>query len=167
MPPQPTWFHRLEEIVSVLRNLEVAYLDRQAIERLFGVRERRARQLMAALPCPLQIGNAIAVDRESLLAYLAKLADSPARRQEVARHSRVVESLDSIRRHAAARRIQVPTQPDARDRRVRDLTSDIFLKPGELRIRFSSAQDLAAKLFELSQAMVNDWNAFLDRIEPP
>jgi hypothetical protein len=40
-----------------------------------------------------------------------------------------------------------------------DLSGDIALKPGELRIDFSGAEDLAAKLFELSQVMANDWQA--------
>jgi hypothetical protein len=35
-----------------------------------------------------------------------------------------------------------------------------------LRIEFYGAEDLAAKLFELSQAMANDWQAFA-RAERP
>ena len=37
---------------------------------------------------------------------------------------------------------------------------DIALKPGELRSEFYGAEDLAAKLLELSKAMPNDWPAF-------
>jgi hypothetical protein len=36
---------------------------------------------------------------------------------------------------------------------------------GELRIEFFGAEDLAAKLFELSQAMTNDWQAFARAVE--
>ena len=36
---------------------------------------------------------------------------------------------------------------------------------GELRIAFSGAEDLVAKLFELSQAMANDWPAFRRSVE--
>jgi hypothetical protein len=43
---------------------------------------------------------------------------------------------------------------------VRGLSGDIALKPGELRIEFYGAKDLAAKLFELSQAMADDSTAF-------
>ena len=28
IPSQPAWFHRLDEILALLRDLEVAYLDR-------------------------------------------------------------------------------------------------------------------------------------------
>jgi len=43
---------------------------------------------------------------------------------------------------------------------MRDLSGDIALKPGELRIEFYGAEDMAAKLLELSKAMANDWQAF-------
>ena len=49
MPPTPTWFQRLLEILDVLRGMDAGYLDRQAVEKLFGVGPRRARQLMAGL----------------------------------------------------------------------------------------------------------------------
>ena len=69
MPAQPTWFHRLDEIVCELRALGTDYLDRQAVERIFGVRERRARQIMGGLPC-LPVGNAVAVSRSALIERL-------------------------------------------------------------------------------------------------
>ena len=40
MPAQPAWFHRLDEILGALRSIESTRLDRLAVERLFGVRER-------------------------------------------------------------------------------------------------------------------------------
>ena len=51
------------------------------------------------------------------------------------------------------------------DRRLRDLSCDITLKPGELRIGFYGAEDLAAKLLELSKAMANDWPTFARAVE--
>jgi hypothetical protein len=50
VPAQPAWFHRLEEILEELRALEISHLDRLAVQKLFGVRERRARQILAGLP---------------------------------------------------------------------------------------------------------------------
>ena len=47
MPAKLAWFHRLPEILNVLRGMDSSHLDRQAVEQLFGVGERRARQLMA------------------------------------------------------------------------------------------------------------------------
>ena len=43
MPAQPAWFHRLDEILGTLRSMTSAHLDRAAVEKLFLVRQRRAR----------------------------------------------------------------------------------------------------------------------------
>lgn len=61
--------------------------------------------------------------------------------------------------------MRIPAAADVEERRVRDLSGDIALKPGELRIEFFGVEDLAAKLFALSQAMANDWRAFSEAVE--
>jgi hypothetical protein len=133
-------------------------------ERASGVRERRARQIMAGLP-GLRAGNASAVLRLALIARLEETAAGGLFQWEVNRRARVVEDLDRTRRQLAARRVRIPAAADARDIRVEDLAGRIELKPGELRIEFYGAEDLAAKLFELSQAMANDWQAFARAVE--
>ena len=45
MPAQPACFHRLDEILSDLRSMTSTHLDRAAVEKLFRVRQRRARQI--------------------------------------------------------------------------------------------------------------------------
>ena len=52
--------------------------------------------------------------------------------------------------------MRIPADDDVRDRSVLDLRGAIELRPGELRIQFYGAEDFAAKLFEVSQAMAND-----------
>ena len=54
MPSQPAWFNRLDEILSALRSMTFTQLDRLAVEKLFRVRQRRARQIMAGLEEPRQ-----------------------------------------------------------------------------------------------------------------
>jgi hypothetical protein len=164
MPAQPAWFHRLDEILETLRAMESSHLDRLAVQELFGVRERRARQIMAGLPS-LRAGNAIAVVRQALIARLEETAAGGLFQWEVNRRARVVEDLDHARRQLASRRVRIPAGTGAEARRVRDLSGDIALKPGELRIAFHGAEDLAAKLFELSQAMAHDWRAFSQAVE--
>ena len=159
MPAQPAWFHRLPSILEELRSLESDYLDRHAIEKLFSVRQRRARQLMAGLPA-LQVGNALAVSRLALITRLETSASGQPFQWELTRRRRLAEALETLRQHAAARRVQLPVAPGAHERTVRTLGPGIFIQPGQLRIEFHSAEDLAAKLFELSQAMSNDWIAF-------
>jgi hypothetical protein len=81
----------------------------------------------------------------------------------VNRRARVVEDLDRTRRQLAARRVVIPAAPDVREREVSTHGPGIDLAPGELLVRFDGPEDLAAKLFELSQAMANDWAAFSER----
>lgn len=164
MPSQPAWFHRLDEILETLRGMESSHLDRLAVQRLFGVRERRARQLMAGLP-GLRAGNASAVLRQALIARLEETAAGGLFQWETNRRARVVEELDRTRRQLAARRVRIPAAADVEDRRLQDLSGDIALKPGELRIEFYGVEDLAAKLLELSKAMANDWPAFTRVVE--
>ena len=76
MPAQPAWFHRLDEILSALRSMTSTHLDRAAVEKLFRVRRRRARQIMAGLK-GLRDGNAAAVSREALIARLEPMVASP------------------------------------------------------------------------------------------
>jgi hypothetical protein len=166
VPAQPAWFHRLEEILEELRVLEISHLDRLAVQKLFGVHERRARQIMAGLPA-LRVGNAVAVERHALITRLENTVVGDRFQWEMTRRARLVDDLDRTRRQLAARRVRIPAAADVRDRSVRELGGGIDLRPGELRIEFYGAEDLAAKLFEVSQAMANDWQAFARAVEDP
>lgn len=104
-----------------------------------------------------------AVERMALLARLKETSAGGAFQWEVNRRARVVEDLDRTRRHLAARRVVIPAALDVREREVSGLPAGIELNPGELRVSFNGAEDLAAKLFELSQAMANNWEAFTKR----
>ena len=75
MPAQLAWFQRLDEILSALRSMTSTHIDRAAVEKLFRVRQRRARQIMAGLE-GLRVGNAAAVSREALIARLEQTASS-------------------------------------------------------------------------------------------
>jgi hypothetical protein len=162
VPAQPAWFHRLPQILEELGSLDVSHLDRLAVEKLFAVRERRARQLMAGLPV-IRAGNAFAVDRKALLAHLEGLSSGERCQQEVSRRTRVSDELDRTRRHLAARRVILAVSPAPR--RVLDLPENINLRPGELRITFRTAEELAGLLFQLSQSMAGDWERFMDAVE--
>jgi hypothetical protein len=166
MPAQPYWFHRLDEILAELRALGVSHLDRLAVQKLFRIRERRARQIMAGLPC-LQIGNAVAIERQALIARLENTAAGGRFQWEIARRSRVAEDLDLARRQLAARGVRIPAAAGLEERSALNLGVGIELRPGQLRIEFSGAEDLAAKLFELSRAMANDWPAFAQKVDAP
>jgi hypothetical protein len=113
----------------------------------------------------LRVGNAAAVSRPALIARLEETTASGAFQWETNRRARVVEDLARTRRELAARRVRIPAAADVDSRRLGDLSGDIARKPGELRIEFFGAEDLAAKLLELSKAMANDWQAFARAVE--
>jgi hypothetical protein len=163
MPAQPAWFHRLADIREELCALEVSHLDRLAVEKLFSVRERRARQLMAGLP-DIQVGNAFAVERQALLTRLDAIASGDRFQREASRRARIVNELDRTRRHLAARRVVLAASPASR--RLLHLAETIELGPGALRISFRTAEELAGRLFELSQAMAGDWEGFTAAVTP-
>jgi hypothetical protein len=51
------------------------------------------------------------------------------------------------------------------ERLIGDVPSGIHLRPGELRIEFFGAEDLLRHLFELSQAIMNDYQRFESLVE--
>ena len=128
MPSQPACFHRLEEIFTALRAMTSTHLDRAAVEKLFRVRQRRARQIMAGLE-GLRVGNAAAVSREALIARLERTADGGVFQWEGNRRARLVEDLDRLRRQLAARRVRIPAAADVRERLPEDLSAGIALRP--------------------------------------
>ena len=101
----------------------------------------------------------------ALIERMRETAASGVYQWEVARRGRAVEELGRTRREIAACRVQIPAAPDRAHRRFGDLPEAIRLSEGELRMAFSGAEDLAAKLVDLSQAMPHDWNGFMRTVE--
>jgi hypothetical protein len=46
MPAKPEWLLRLPEIRAELEHLEVPVVDRSGVERIFGLKRRRAIELL-------------------------------------------------------------------------------------------------------------------------
>ena len=115
---------------------------------------------MAGLPA-LQVGNAVAVSRSALLERMRSTLGGARFQWEAQRRRRVSSFLQEARKHAAAASVALPVP---RSGAFADLSADIVLDPGELRVRFVGAEDLAAKLYALAQAMAEDWGAFEKRL---
>jgi hypothetical protein len=156
MPAQSAWISRLSQIRADLEALPCSHLDRQAVEKLFGVSERRARQLMSGLP-GMRVGNAIAVDKQALRGFLLQWSQGEAVGREQRRRIRLASYLEEARRSHAARQVNLAVQPSPRPTL---LPEGVELGPGELRVRFKGAEDLAARLYALGQAMAGDWERF-------
>ena len=123
MLAQPAWVHRLDEILADLQSMTSTHLDRRAVEKLFRVRRRRARQIMAGLE-GLRVGNAAAVSREALIARLERTAAAGVFQWEGNRRARVVDALDLARRQLAAQHVRIPAAADVREQFMKT----IFLK---------------------------------------
>ena len=160
MPTQPTWFPRLTQIIAELRALDtVPYIDRQAFERLFVVRARRARSLMSRFD-GIQIGNAWAVDRCKLIEALEAIQRGDDFQWEQRRRHRVAHFYQHAECEHPARQIKIPVTRESLRRSLTSLPSGVELSPGELRIPFASLEDFLTKLFELGQAVQNDFESF-------
>lgn len=147
LPAQPAWLLRLPEIREAVARLSAPVLDRAAVEELFGIRRRRAIELMHRFG-GYQAGRTFLVDRLALLRQLDALLDGDDFRVERARRRRLAEDLQS-------RAIPIP-----RPRSGPDLPGGVRLRPGELRIEFRGTEELLQRLFELALAIRNDYDRF-------
>lgn len=166
MPPQTQWLLRLPRILEELEALDVPVLDRAAVEQLFGLRRRRAIELMHSFD-PYQVGKTFLLDRVRLIERLRQMLDAPEFTREQRRKQRLAEALDELRRHRVAAEVSLPVAAEALGRKMADLPAGVSLSPGELRVEFQSAEQLLAKLFELAQAAANDFERFQQVVTMP
>ena len=166
MRMKKTWLLRLSEIREELTAVEVPVIDRAMCERVFGVRRRRALQLMHSFG-GWQSGQAYLVDRLALLRQLESVQDGAEFVGEQRRRQRLTETLEQTRRRRAATRVTLPVARDANLRTMRDLPAGVHLQPGSLSVEFGQAEDLLAKLFELAQAVGNDFDGFKAMVDRP
>jgi hypothetical protein len=134
-------------------------IDRAMFERIFGVGRRRALQLMH--DCGgWQAGQAYLVDRLALLQQVEQLQNSPESVVEQRRRQRLSETLHEVRQHRAAARVTLPVAADAGQRSMLDLPAGVHLQPGRLEVEFGQPEDLLARLYELAQAVAQDFDGF-------
>ena len=162
MPAKPTWFLRIPRILDELRGMEgVPLLDRPAFETLFEVRRRRAHQLMGSFG-GFQIGRSYLVDRKQVIRMLERVTRGEDYAMENRRKARVLESLEEARKQIAGRRVAIPAPPP---KPTPGLPQGVHIESGTLRVEFTSTEDLLKRLFELSQAILADYESFRERIE--
>jgi hypothetical protein len=157
MPAKKTWLLRLTEIREELTAMDVPVVDRAIFERLFGVRRRRAIQLLHYFD-GYQSGRTFLIDRVALIEKLAPLEASAEFAVEHRRRQRLVESLEKLRRSRAGARVIIPVE--AASQTGSGLPSGVQLEPGTLRVEFADAPDLLGKLYALAQAAAADFEAF-------
>jgi len=159
MPAKAAWLLKIPEILTMLESFDVPVVDRATVESLFGLRRRRAIELLHRLG-GYQAGRTFLVDRHLLMDNLRRLAEGEDFERESRRKERLDGAIDRLRRHQIAARVSIPVPPDVFHWKVADLSTGVALEPGHLHITFSGTEDLLAKLFELAQAASNDYNRF-------
>ena len=91
MPCKSRWLLEIPSIVDQLMTLDTPVVDRAACERLFGVRRRRANELMQRFG-GYQAGNTVLVDRLDIR-RLQSMADDPEVEREQRRKQRLSDQL--------------------------------------------------------------------------
>lgn len=145
-----SWLPRLDAIRQSVGSSVRSHYNSGDLQRLFEVQPRSAQLLLEQLPT-VRIGKSLLVERETLAAYL----------------DRVASSADPARTFAALRRQEKPA-PVRRKLRVlvqkdvdlSELPANVELQPGALTVRFASVEELAASLMRLAQIMQYDLDRF-------
>jgi hypothetical protein len=159
MPAKPKWLLRTPLILEEITALELPVVDRAVIEQTFGVRRRRAVQLLAAFG-GYQAGNTILIERRRLLEQLERIISSGEFLFEERRRERLTESLNQARQSRRAAAISIPVVQTVARETLDHMPAGITLTPGLLRIEFEKSLELLEKLFRLSQAIANDFEQF-------
>jgi hypothetical protein len=157
MPTKKTWLLRLPEIRKELTAMQAPVVDRAVFERLFGVRRRRAIELLHYFH-GFQSGRTFLIDRLALIEQLMPLETSAEFALEHRRRERLVDSLNKLRRSRAGARVTIPAEACRENGAA--LPPGVQIEPGTLRITFDGVTDLLAKLYALSQAAAGDFEAF-------
>ena len=162
MPSKPRWHADLPHIRKTIESLtSTPFLDRVAIERLFGVRARQANYLMRGLG-GYKTGTSSVVKREDLLLRLDQMS-SPGGipKDEADRKAKVIDALNKLRRERP-RRIAAPPPRQDTD----SLPTGVCISsPGELTIRFTSPEDLLSRILGLAQSASSDFASFTAGLE--
>jgi hypothetical protein len=152
---------RIPDLIAALSQLDSPVVDRSVCERVFRVGRRQANHIMRGFG-GYKSGNTVLLDRPYLIAALERLAQSPEVRREHTRKRRLSDHLDELHRYAAARSILLPTSRAFQSRHAERLPAGVALTPGRLIVSFGVAEELFARLYELTQLAVTDFERIRD-----
>ena len=159
MSAKAEWLLRLPEIRAELEHLAVPIVDRAGIERIFGLRRRRAIELMHQFG-GYQAGRTFLLDRARLLEALQSLESREDYSVEKRRRERLGDVVEASREHLMSMRVRIPVRAAAARASLDRLAPGVVLLPGILTIEFRHPIELLEKLYGLAQAIANDFEKF-------
>ena len=161
MPTKPEWLLRLPDIRAELEHLDVPVVDRAGIERIFGLRRRRAIELMHEFG-GYQAGRTFLLDRTRLLEALRSLESREDYTAEKRRRECLQDVVEASREHLISTRVRIPVRAAAARPSLDRLAPGVLLLPGVLTIEFQHPVELLEKLYGLAQAISHDFERFED-----
>ena len=159
MPAKSEWLLRLPEIRAELERLDVSVVDRAGIERIFGLKRRRAIELMHQFG-GYQTGRTFLLERARLLEALQALESGEDYAAEKRRRERLRDVVEASHDHLISKRIRIPVHATTARASLDRLAPGVLLLPGILSIEFRHPIELLEKLYGLAQAITNDFERF-------
>ena len=163
MPAKAQWLLQIPEIRKELQVLTVPVVDRETIERLFGLKRRRAIELMHVFG-GYQAGRTFLIDRPELLTRLEQMERGDDFTFEKQRNDKISAAFDQMRKHRVVSGLAVRIAPETVGRSMKELPSGVRLEKGKLSVEFSSAEELLGRLYAFSRAAANDFDGFQEAI---
>jgi hypothetical protein len=161
MAARSTWFERLRDIIATLEKLEgFTQLDRDAFEKLFKLKRRRALVLMKRFGAK-ELGVGFVIERETLLGHLRKLRKSRSfaafELEEEDKAARVAEAIEEAQRTLPARQREIRL---ARPHRTYDslaaIDPAIQIGAKELRLQYTSSDDFLRQFAQIAGVIMYD-----------
>jgi len=157
MPAKPEWLLRVPEIRAELEHLEVSVVDRAVIERIFGLKRRRAIELLHQFG-GYQTGRTFLLDRTRLLEALQTLESAEPYAAEKRRRERLRDVVEASHEHLISTRVRIPVRAAAGRPSLERLAPGIRLTRDLLCIEFRNPVELLEKLYGLAQALAQDFD---------
>jgi len=160
VPRKPIWYSTINEIVLQLEAYPRPFIDRPAVELLFGVGRRRAQQILAPWIHDYIGSNGLA-DRDALIAYLRGLATGDDVHYERRRRRKLAEVLERLRKERLDRpKLLVEAPLAVVNQDFANLPPGVRLEPGRLSIEFQHPRQALEKLLALAMAIGKDFDSF-------
>ena len=129
MPAKPRWLIKIPQIIEELSALHVPVIDRVICQRMFGVRRRRAVELMKSFG-GYESANVMLLDRLGVIDQLNKIAAGEEVAHEVGRKERLAAKIAEASRYRSAAAVCLVVPREAVNRTLPDLPAGVCLRMG-------------------------------------